>query len=184
MGLKNYFMSSKSTADPHTQPTEKLEQSVTPTGAPPTYSVRDSYANASSSASLAPSAHAGNVVDGIRREVLVNYLFQQQCTSRWIGNGVGDYEGVMVRQMKNDFLFCPPDLHDSVFGRCCMALNLPCAMVSSRNHEGVEVEDSHNLARSASARENVLTFTLFVDRQQQGHQNFPGMVPQCCGCAP
>lgn len=165
MGLKNYFMSSKSTADPHTQPTEKLEQSVTPTGAPPTYSGRDSYANASSSASLAPSAHAGNVVDGIRREVLVNYLFQQQCTSRWIGNGVGDYEGVMVRQMKNDFLFCPPDLHDSVFGRCCMALNLPCAMVSSRSHEGVEVEDSHNLARSASARENVLTFTLFVDRQ-------------------
>ena len=133
MGLKNYFKSSKPSIDQGIPPTEKEELAVPGTESPPKYPGWGSYANGSSRASIAPSVEGGSLVDGIKQEVLVNYLFQQQCTSRWIGDGAGDREGVLVRKSKNEFLTCPPDLRESVFGRSCMALNLPCAMtINSR----------------------------------------------------
>lgn len=72
-------------------------------------------------------------MEDIRHEVMVNYLFQQQCAAMWVGNGSGDSEGVLVRKSRGRYLACPPDLLQSSFAAGVMALNLPCAMtINSR----------------------------------------------------
>ena len=93
--------------------------------------------NASSRSSISPSVRStsrpASMMDEIKHEVMVNYLFQQQCTRMWIGDGSGETEGVMVRKAKANYLACPPDLIQSAFAQGVMALNLPYAMtVNSR----------------------------------------------------
>lgn len=69
----------------------------------------------------------------IRHEVMVNYLFQQQCSTMWIGYEATDNEGIMVRRQVGDYLACPPQIIDSVFARGVRALNLPSVItVNSR----------------------------------------------------
>lgn len=72
-------------------------------------------------------------MDEIRHEVMVNYLFQQQCARMWIGDGSGQTEGIMIRKSKANYLACPPDLIQSSFAMGIAAMNVPCAMtVNSR----------------------------------------------------
>lgn len=72
-------------------------------------------------------------MEEIRHEVMVNYLFQQQCSKMWIGDGTGQMEGIMVRKAKGSYLACPPQLTQSVFAQGILAINPHSAMtVNSR----------------------------------------------------
>lgn len=134
MGLGNYFKSSKKQDQKNTSETEKPQDGGDTTAVPTPGSVPyGSYSYGTSRASLQSDAKSSNFMSELKQEVQVNYLFQQQCTARWIGDGAGEKEGVLVRKARDQYLSCPPDLVDSVFGYAVTALNLPCCMtVNSR----------------------------------------------------
>lgn len=72
-----------------------------------------------------PSKHQSSLV-GLKHEVMVNYIYQKQCTKLWIGSP--DLEGVLLRRSRGDYLACPPQLLDSDLAQACVSLNLPSAM--------------------------------------------------------
>ena len=108
----------------------------------PSLSRNSSYLNSvqgSSSSSRASiiSGSAQNTkssfLDDIRHEVTVNYLYQQQCSRLWVGDGSGELEGVLLKRKRSEYLACPPPLTKSVFAAACAELNLQVAMtVNSR----------------------------------------------------
>jgi len=134
MGLKNYLKSGKKE--------ERKDVELQP--ATPEVQLFDEKAPApfgqygydsSRRTSIAPSVRSGrsSFMDDIRHEVMVNYLFQQQCGRMWIGDGSGETEGVLVRKSKTSYLACPPDLMHSRFAIGIAALHVPCAMtINSR----------------------------------------------------
>lgn len=136
MGLVNYFKTPKDGAKddkkaPKPEPTF-IEKPGTPAfdASPAPFGP---YGYGSSRTSLAEPRQSNSFVDDIRHEVMVNYLFQQQCSSMWIGDGAGVNEGVLIRKTKASYLACPPDLLSSAFAQGCMALNVPSAMtINSR----------------------------------------------------
>lgn len=134
MGLKNYLKGGKkeeqkagsqASSSPHTSYDEKSPEHtlvppspgfMTPGGnlTPPALSSRNSFSGSVRS----------SFMDDIKHEVMVNYLFQQQCSSLWVGDGSGQVEGVMLRKSRGHYLSCPPQLVDSPFGQACAALNV------------------------------------------------------------
>ena len=81
---------------------------------------------ASSRASLAPSVRSGrnSFLDDIKHEVMVNYLYQQQCSHLWVSDGSGVCEGVLLRKARNHYLACPSQLANSAFAMACTELNV------------------------------------------------------------
>ncbi|KAK3950370.1 glycosyl transferase family group 2-domain-containing protein [Pseudoneurospora amorphoporcata] len=72
-------------------------------------------------------------LEDIKHEVMVNYLYQQQCSYLWVANGSGEIEGVLLRKSRGQYMACPPALGHSPFAMACAALNVQCAMtVNSR----------------------------------------------------
>ncbi|KLU83066.1 hypothetical protein MAPG_02133 [Magnaporthiopsis poae ATCC 64411] len=72
-------------------------------------------------------------LDDIKHEVMVNYLYQQQCSHLWVSDGSGEVEGVLLRKTRGQYMACPPQLGHSPFAAACAALNVQCAMtVNSR----------------------------------------------------
>ncbi|GAB1312502.1 Glycosyl transferase family group 2-domain-containing protein [Madurella fahalii] len=72
-------------------------------------------------------------LDDIKHEVMVNYLYQQQCSHLWVSDGSGEIEGVLLRKSRGQYMACPPQLGNSPFALACAALNVQCAMtVNSR----------------------------------------------------
>lgn len=138
MGLKNYFKASKDgkAKDKHAVP--EMAQQTRPTFDEKAPAPFDPYSHGSSPsrpASIAPSQRSqrNSFMEDIRHEVMVNYLFQQQCASMWIGDGSGETEGILVRKSKGLYLACPPDLLHSTFAIGIAALHVPCAMtINSR----------------------------------------------------
>jgi len=65
-----------------------------------------------------------NVLDELKHEIMVNYLFQQQCARLWIADGTGEVEGVMLKKSRGNYLACPPALADSIFADSCVELNI------------------------------------------------------------
>ena len=105
----------------------------TPMGSSGASTPNGPYGNGSSRASLSGSSVKSSYLDDIKHEVMVNYLFQQQCASMWIADVSGESEGVLVRKSKSSYLACPSDLVSSVFAAGIMQLNAPSAMtVNSR----------------------------------------------------
>lgn len=153
MGLKNYFKAEGQQLDGHgnaeesawSTPTKRSGESV-PMDRFDTYdeklppsgtSTPRPFANNSSRASLSGSTRSAaarsTMMEDIRHEVMVNYLFQQQCSTMWVGSGSGEAEGVLVRKSRGRYLACPPNLLQSSFAAGVMALNLPCALtINSR----------------------------------------------------
>ncbi|KAI0173685.1 glycosyl transferase family group 2-domain-containing protein [Hypoxylon sp. FL1284] len=79
------------------------------------------------------SAQSSVFLDDIKHEVMVNYLYQQQCSHLWVSDGSGDVEGVLLRKSRGAYLACPSALADSTIALACSALNVQCAMtVNSR----------------------------------------------------
>lgn len=72
-------------------------------------------------------------MEEIKHEVMVNYLFQQQCGRLWVGDGSGELEGVLIRKSRGNYMACPPQLANSAFAYYCAQLNVQVAMtVNSR----------------------------------------------------
>ncbi|KAK3988457.1 putative glycosyltransferase [Cladorrhinum sp. PSN332] len=79
------------------------------------------------------SAGSSMLLDDIKHEVMVNYLYQQQCSHLWVSNGSGEIEGVLLRKARGHYMACPAELGNSPFAMACAALNVQCAMtVNSR----------------------------------------------------
>ncbi|KAI1411341.1 glycosyl transferase family group 2-domain-containing protein [Hypoxylon sp. FL1857] len=145
MGLSSYFKAErpgnkKAKATTSSKPTGGLFAEGIPSGptdlndfglqVPP--AALGSSRNSVSGRSLR-SAHSSIFVDDIKHEVMVNYLYQQQCAHLWVSDGSGDVEGVILRKFKGSYMACPPPLIHSLFTRACSALNVQCAMtVNSR----------------------------------------------------
>ena len=66
----------------------------------------------------------GGVIDDIKHEVMVNYLYQQQCSQLWVGDDSGELEGVLLRKVRGQYMACPPQLGVSPFAIACAALNV------------------------------------------------------------
>ncbi|KAK8852230.1 glycosyltransferase family 2 protein [Apiospora arundinis] len=81
----------------------------------------------------ARSGASSMFLDDIKHEVMVNYLYQQQCSHLWVSDGSGEVEGVLLRKWKGQYMACPSELGNSPFARACAELNVHCAMtVNSR----------------------------------------------------
>ncbi|KAK0671704.1 glycosyl transferase family group 2-domain-containing protein [Cercophora samala] len=63
-------------------------------------------------------------LDDIKHEVMVNYLYQQQCSHLWVSDGSGEIEGVLLRKSRGQYMACPPSLGNSPFAMACAALNV------------------------------------------------------------
>jgi hypothetical protein len=84
---------------------------------------------ASSRSSIAHSGRSAqsSYLDNIKHEVMVNYLYQQQCSRLWVSDGSGEMEGVLLRKARSHYLACPPALATSVFAMLCAELNVQVA---------------------------------------------------------
>lgn len=71
------------------------------------------------------SQNSSIFMDDIKHEVMVNYLYQQQCSHLWVSDGSGEVEGVLLRKSRGQYMACPPQLADSPFAIAASALNLP-----------------------------------------------------------
>jgi hypothetical protein len=79
------------------------------------------------------STQSSAFLDDIKHEVMVNYLYQQQCSHLWVSDGSGEIEGVLLRKSRNQYMACPPQLGNSALATACASLNVQCAMtVNSR----------------------------------------------------
>ncbi|RDA95367.1 hypothetical protein CP533_3542 [Ophiocordyceps camponoti-saundersi (nom. inval.)] len=140
MGLGNYFRGDKSGPEPVSGDASRQasvtseKQPYTATSdrlMPPT--PRFHSRPQSSSGRSTPSTHSSVFLDDIKHEVMVNYLYQQQCSQLWVSDGSGEIEGVLLRKARGHYMACPPQLGTSAFALACAAMNLQCAMtVNSR----------------------------------------------------
>ena len=70
------------------------------------------------------STQSSAFLDDIKHEVMVNYLYQQQCSHLWVSDGSGEIEGVLLRKSRNAYMACPPQLGESAFAAACAQLNV------------------------------------------------------------
>ena len=131
MGIGSYLKSKGLVAPPALQPPAQMSekhgtadqsQPQSPLGG----NLRYDAGSASSRSSLAPSVRSAesSYLDDIKHEVMVNYLYQQQCSRLWVSDGSGEIEGVLLRKARNQYLACPPALANSVFAIVCADLNV------------------------------------------------------------
>lgn len=84
---------------------------------------------AGSTSGVGSSRSSAFMIDDIKHEVMVNYLYQQQSSHLWVnpnplpGQISGD-EGVLLRKSKGYYMACPPSLANSLFAEACTALNV------------------------------------------------------------
>jgi hypothetical protein len=71
-------------------------------------------------------------LDDIKHEVMVNYLYQQQCSHLWVSDGSGEIEGVLLRKARGQYMACPPQLGNSPFAMACAALNVQVRCLTTR----------------------------------------------------
>lgn len=140
MGLGSYFKP-KAAATPQVAAPPMMEKS--PTRLNNTFELTTAVAPpsrlASSRASLAPSTNSSTYVDEIKHEVMVNYLYQQQCSHLWVNDSSGEFEGVLLRKSRNSYMACPPQLATSTFGMACAALNVQVSFPETRSYPSVKL---------------------------------------------
>ena len=68
-------------------------------------------------------------LDEIKHEVMVNYLYQQQCAHLWVSDGSGEIEGVVLRKSRGHYMACPPQLISSPFALAASALNVQVSQI-------------------------------------------------------
>lgn len=128
MGLGSYFKTKKPMGkQPEITEKDAVPQQLAPSpiraramdfqGPMPRF---DSSRNSLSARSTGSSAF----LDDIKHEVMVNYLYQQQCSRLWVSDGSGEIEGVLLRKARNTYMACPPQLGTSAFASACAALNV------------------------------------------------------------
>lgn len=70
-------------------------------------------------------------LEDIKHEVMVNYLYQRQCSLLWVSDGTGVLEGVVVRKTADKYMSCPPELAHSTFAQSMAALGVQVSSPSS-----------------------------------------------------
>ncbi|PMD27595.1 hypothetical protein NA56DRAFT_561018 [Hyaloscypha hepaticicola] len=134
MGLGSYFKAKK----PEPAAPVMTEKTPAPTSPHHSYNMElqppASRFGSSRNSISNRSTQSSTFLDDIKHEVMVNYLYQQQCSHLWVSDGSGEIEGVLLRKSKNTYMACPPQLGSSAFAAACAALNVQqCAMtVNSR----------------------------------------------------
>jgi hypothetical protein len=139
MGISNYFKASASQAPPagpsadrqqKTQSPPASEKPSSPAGndmelqPPSKFSSRPQSISARSTRSNMSSM----MLDEIKHEVMVNYLYQQQCSHLWVSDGSGEVEGVLLRKSRGHYMACPPELGNSALAVACAALNVQVSL--------------------------------------------------------
>ena len=159
MGVGNYFMAKKPkpASDPEQPPpppedaregrrnsssSEKTAMAASsqtgpsgerPTGGP--FQTPNGSRPGSSSGRSATSVGGGGsaLLGGIKHEVMVNHLYQQQCSNLWVSPESSDSEGVLLRKARGQYMACPPEVGSSYFAIACAALNVQVRCHSSRH---------------------------------------------------
>lgn len=127
MGLGGYFKSKKPGSAKGSAETEKAT-STSPGGSynmelQPPHSRFGSSRN-SISARSTRSTQSTQFMDDIKHEVMVNYLYQQQCSRLWVSDGSGEVEGVLLRKSRGFYMACPPRLGQSPLAEALNTLNV------------------------------------------------------------
>lgn len=110
MGLRSYFKPKKAPASIEGTPAGNAD--------PP--------ANSSAASAIDYSINASKVSlynDEVQRDIIINFLFQKQCTGMWIQDVAGTSEGVILKQANNNFLTMPFTLHGSPLHNAIISLN-------------------------------------------------------------
>ena len=124
MGLGSYFKAKQpAAAAPVTEekPAERTPHESYNMDLQPPSSLR--FTSSRNSISVR-STQSSTFMDDIKHEVMVNYLYQQQCSHLWVSDGSGEIEGVLLRKSRNTYMACPPQLGSSAFAAACAALNV------------------------------------------------------------
>ncbi|KAI9675298.1 MAG: hypothetical protein M1817_001201 [Caeruleum heppii] len=132
MGLTNYF---KPKPAPPAPAVEAEMEKVEPAGQRlgDDLEMYPSPKFGSSRNSISARSYQSSHMEDIKHEVMVNYLYQQQCSHMWVSDQSGQIEGVLLRKSRGNYMACPPDLAHSEFLRACSALNVQVAMtINSR----------------------------------------------------
>lgn len=132
MGFGSYFRTKKAPAasgaeGQATQMTEKSTMSSSaggPLGPVRPGPLSSRPASIRSSYAASTHSHGSAYLDSMRHEIMVSYLYQQQCANLWIMDSSGTREGVMLRKSRDNYLACPPALADSPFARACAQFNV------------------------------------------------------------
>ncbi|PNS19283.1 hypothetical protein CAC42_2460 [Sphaceloma murrayae] len=136
MGFASYFKANKGASEKNVLPTSS--PAPAPGTAPSTSPGSPQVPHSPRPGSLAPSTRSrrtarSTFLEGIKHDVMCNYIFQQQCVKMWIGEYAGEYEGVLVRKSPNQYVASPPELAQSAFAQGAHSMNVHCAMtVNSR----------------------------------------------------
>lgn len=69
------------------------------------------------------STSVRDAFEDMKHEVMVNHLYQQQCSRLWVSDGSGEIEGVLLRESRGRYLACPQQLGNSHFAQACAELN-------------------------------------------------------------
>ena len=93
-----------------------------------------------SSVSSSTASIQSSLVEEVKHEVMVNYLFQQQCSAMWIGDSSGQLEGIMLRKTRGLYLSCPPQLADTSFEAACIAMNVQVCNLHSDSSKSLEIK--------------------------------------------
>jgi hypothetical protein len=147
MGIGSYFKTS--TANPAATPAPAPAKAPTPqpqmSEKPPSWNNGNSRVSemdlqppnfsrpqsiSARSARSARSHQSSLFLDEIKHEVMVNYLYQQQCSQLWVSDGSGEVEGVLLRKARGLYMACPPQLGNSVFAQACASLNVQVRFVA------------------------------------------------------
>jgi hypothetical protein len=157
MGLGNYFKSKKQ------EPVAEILEKPTPESPKPSYNMElqppQSRFGSSRNSVSNMSTRSSTFLDDIKHEVMVNYLYQQQCANLWVSDGSGEIEGVLIRKSRNTYMACPPQLGSSAFAAACAALNVQ-----------VRFDDLPDAER-------ILIPPVCDDRKLPGYQNISPVVP-------
>ncbi|KAH0541792.1 hypothetical protein FGG08_003747 [Glutinoglossum americanum] len=134
MGIKDYFKGGTGKEREEEKPRTATLGAIIEMAPSPQLGARSPMNNSSrNSYSAAPSTRSSTFIDDIKHEVMVNYLYQQQCSHLWVSDGSGEMEGVILRKAKSSYMTAPPQLVRSAFAAACEALNVQVAMtVNSR----------------------------------------------------
>ena len=139
MGLGTYFKAKKPDKRDEAPRERDMEKAIamSPTGNGSNMELQPPNSRfASSSNSLSNRSTASSKSDAymaeIKHEVMVNFMYQQQCARVWVSDGSGELEGVLLRKSRGLYMACPPSLIDSEFAACIRSMNLQVSRMLCR----------------------------------------------------
>lgn len=128
MGLKDYIFAHEPPASVHGHVNARRSSA--------SRTKRLSLASSEETSTTEPSTTEPSLpdFDHSEHEMVVAYIYQQQCSKFWIGNMKSDNEGAFMRVGRGSYVTCPEHLKDSPLAAACEALNVQvCLLLHLRN---------------------------------------------------